>query len=84
MPDRLGGSLLPGLCGNGRPWTDRQTYTVASIQIYYEGANFFPSQRGERSPRPKGPKPEDQSPRPEGPRALWVLGERAASPLATN
>jgi len=29
--------------------------TVASIQIYFEGAKFFPSQGGEgRSPRPEG------------------------------
>jgi len=30
--------------------------TVASIQIYFEGAKFFPQGGGGRSPRPEGPR----------------------------
>ena len=51
-------------------FTLRHDITVASIQIYFEGANFFISQRGGRSPRPES--------------VGGVLGERAASPLPTT
>ena len=52
---------------------------VASIQIYFEGANFFPSQGGGRSfGQAQGTKGRVSE------SGACVLGEGAASPLPTS